>query len=383
MPRILYVITKSELGGAQSHVADLIEGLAASARFKGGLELHVAASVEGPLTERARAVGAGVHLLPRLQRSVNPVVDLAAVRECAGVIRRVQPDLVHAHSSKAGAVVRLAGHRTGVPVIFTAHGWGFSPGAPCARRALARLVEKALAPLSARIICVCDSDRQLALQLRVARAKTLVTIHNGIAPEAEQARPQTQPPRFIMVARFSEQKDQTTLLHAVSLLEREGDPHDYGVDLVGTGPWFERLQELARDLDVLSRVCFLGDRHDVPELLAASQAFVLASHYEGLPISIMEAMRAGLPVIASDVSGVKEEVAHGQTGLLVPPRDAPALAGAMKAFIEDPARRQAMGLAGRQKFEREFTRDRMLSRIEELYREVLNGSTSGRRKRRP
>lgn len=369
MRRILQIITKSELGGAQSHVADLLEGLDASG--VGQYELHVAASVEGPLLERARAAGASVHLLPRLQRSVNPIADMAAVRECAALIRRVRPDLVHAHSSKAGVVARLAGRRTGTPVVFTAHGWGFSPGAPRARQLLARAIETALSPLCARIICVCEADRQRAIGLRVASPGKLATIHNGISPEAEQARPETQPPRFIMVARFSEQKDQTTLLHALSLLERDGKTRDFGVDLVGTGPDFEKLQALSQQLRLDGRVQFLGDRHDVPALLAASQAFVLSTHYEGLPISIMEAMRAGLPTIATDVSGIPEEVEHEKTGLLTPPRDAPALARALETLLESPPRRAEMGQAARRKFEREFTRARMLREVEQLYRDVL------------
>ncbi len=384
MRRILQIITKSELGGAQSHVADLIEGFgtshsnfdnrdnsdAALSRFVGACEMHLATGTEGPLTQRARALGAHVHILPRLQRSVNPVVDLEAVRECARLIRRIKPDIVHAHSSKAGVVTRLAGRRTGVPVVFTAHGWGFSPGTPPARRALAWAVEAFVAPLGARIICVSESDRRLALSRRVGTSEKLVTIRYGIPPESEQARPATSPPRLIMVARFNEQKDQTTLLQALSLLERDGTQRDFHVDLVGSGPDFDRLQTLARELELGSRVSFLGDRHDVPQLLVASQVFILSTHYEGLPISIMEAMRAGLPVIATDVSGIKEEVEHGENGLLTPHRDASALARALDTLIQDAPRREGMGKAARQKFEREFTRDRMLGQIEDLYRQL-------------
>ncbi len=379
-PKILQIITKSELGGAQSHVADLLEGFGAPSLnpdnpdnslsgFIGSCEMHLATGTEGPLTQRARDVGAHVHILPRLQRSVNPVVDLEAVRECARLVRRIKPDIVHAHSSKAGVVARLAGHRTGVPVVFTAHGWGFSPGTPRVRRALAWAVEASVAPLSSRIICVSESDRQLALARHVGNERILVTVRYGIPPASEQAQPQVHPPRFIMVARFSEQKDQATLFHALSLLERDGKPRDFHVDLVGTGPDFQKLQELARQLQLEHRVSLLGDRHDVPQLLASSQTFILSTHYEGLPISIMEAMRAGLPVVATDVSGIKEEVEHEQTGFLTPHLDAPALARALDALIQDAPRRQAMGLAARQKFEQEFTRDRMLRQIEELYQQ--------------
>lgn len=384
-PKILQIITKSELGGAQSHVADLLEGFSAfnpnrdtTSSESATFEMHLAVGVEGPLTELARRVGASVHLLPRLQRSINPFTDLAAVRECSALVRRVKPGLIHAHSSKAGVVARLTGRRTGVPVVFTAHGWGFSPGTPPARRALALAVEASVAPLSARIICVSESDRQLALRLNVGTKRSLVTVRYGIAPSSILAHPATQPPRLLMVARFNEQKDQTTLLHAVALLERENETLRYAVDLVGSGPHYERVRGLARELNVEGRVSFLGDRHDVPDLLGASQVFVLSTHYEGLPISIMEAMRAGLPVIATNVSGIKEEVEQGHNGLLVPHLDVPALAKALKTLILDASMRAQMGKRAREKWEREFTRARMLNEIQQLYVQVQ----SERRKKR-
>ena len=364
MRRILYLITKSELGGAQSHVADLIEG------FAPNHEIHLATGSDGPLTDVARACGAPVHFLPRLQRSVNPLLDLAAVREFSALVRRVKPHLIHAHSSKAGVVARLSGRRTGVPVVFTAHGWGFSPGTPPARRALALAVEAAVAPLSARIICVSESDRQLALSLRVGTKSSLVTVRYGLAPDDLRARPSDEPPRLLMVARFNEQKDQATLLRAVAHLEQLEPDLNYSLDLVGSGPDFERVRSLAGELKVQHRASFLGDRHDVPALLGAAQGFVLSTHYEGLPISIMEALRAGLPVVATDVSGIKEEVAHDETGLLVPHRDEVALANALRKIIKDPELRARMGTLGRQKFEAQFTRERMLLEIERLYAQV-------------
>lgn len=365
MRRILQIITKSELGGAQSHVADLLTGLRSS-----NTQLFLAAGAEGPLTEHARELGAQVHLMPRLQRSINPLVDLAVVRECTNILRRVRPHIVHAHSSKAGVVARLAGHRTGIPVVFTAHGWGFSPGTPLSRRVLALAVEAAVAPLSARIICVSESDRQLALAHHVGTKRSLVTIRHGLTPSDVRARPADEPARLLMVARFSEQKDQSTLLRAVAHLEQLDPDLKYSIDLVGTGPDFERVRALAGELQVLHRVSFLGDRHDVPTLLGAAQGFILSTHYEGLPLSIMEALRAGLPVIATDVSGIKEEVVHDKTGLLVPRQDEIALANALQKIIKAPQTRAHMGMLARQKFEAEFTHERMISEIEQLYAQV-------------
>lgn len=377
MRKILYLITKSELGGAQSHVADLIEGFGGQ-RPGGPNQVHLATGVEGPLTERARELGTPVHLLPSLRRSINPLSDVQAVRECVVLMRRLRPDLAHAHSSKAGLIARLAGRIARVPVIFTAHGWGFSPGTPPARQAIAWASEKLAAPLGARIICVSERDRRLALRRGVGRRSTLVTIRYGLPPRAAQADPHAAPPRLVMVARFNEQKDQPTLLRAVAEWKQRAAQSaqsasalpEFAIDLIGSGPDMGRAQELARELGVCDRVSFLGDRHDVPALLSASQGFVLSTHYEGLPISIMEAMRAGLPVIATNVSGIAEEVAHLKNGLLVGHRDVQALSHALEALVASPERRGEMGRAGRRKFLDEFTLERMLSQIEAVYQQV-------------
>jgi glycosyltransferase involved in cell wall biosynthesis len=362
--RLLYLITKGEFGGAQTHVRDLIEG------FAPHYDVHLATGLDGPLVDAARAAGAQTHLLSHLVRSINPFADSRSVRECVALIRAVKPDLIHAHSSKAGIVGRCAARICGVPAIFTAHGWGFSPGSPSGRAAIALLGERMAAPLAQKIICVSENDRQLALKRRLAPEARLATIRCALSATPQpQADPSTQPPRFVMVARFSEQKDQTTLLRAVKQVR--GDFH---VDLIGTGPKFEILKQFAQELGVEGKVSFLGDRSDVPELLAQSQCFVLSTNYEGLPISILEAMRAGLPVIATDAGGISEEVAHEETGFLVPRGDETALANALQTLRDDPDRRSRMGIAGREKFLREFTLDRLLSETKAVYDSLLQGT---------
>lgn len=364
IPRVLYVITRSNLGGAQTNVLDLLTG------FQARYDVRLATGEEGPLTDRARSLGVPVYLLPNLVRRINPLADLAAVRECATLIRQVKPHLLHAHSSKAGIIARLAGRRIGVPVVFTAHGWGFNSGTPPFRRIMALIAEKMAAPMAARIICVSDHDRQLALHLGVGNEHTLATVRYGIHPDTPGvADPTVQPPRFIMVARFNEQKDQDTLLRALARVRRD-NAAKVQLDFAGSGPSLEKCQALARMLGVADHVSFLGDRHDVPNLLARSQGFVLSTHYEGLPISIMEAMRAGLPVVATDVSGIAEEVSEGQTGLLVPHRNVEALASALLTLLGSPELRRDMGEAGRHKFLEEFTVEHMLNRMDAVYQAI-------------
>jgi glycosyltransferase involved in cell wall biosynthesis len=361
-PTLLYMITKANLGGAQGNVLDLIR------KFDDDYDVHLVCGEIGALTEDAEKLGVPIHIIKNLRRNINIIEDVTCVRDTINLIRRLNPSIIHAHSSKAGVVARISSRLCGVPSVFTAHGWGFSPGTPRLRRAIALLVEKVLVPITSRIICVSESDRQLALKLGVGNRKVLNTVRYGIYDTAVTlAQPAIQSPRLIMVARFNEQKDQATLLKAIAQI-----PDFPGhVDFVGSGPALASCKALAETLGVSQSVSFLGDRRDVPDLLAQSQIFILATHYEGLPISILEAMRGGLPVIASSVNGIPEEVEDGVTGLVVPPRDPIALADAIKLLVESPQRRQLMGKAARQRFEQEFTVDRMVRETGTIYLELL------------
>lgn len=359
--RILYIITRPILGGAQKNVLDLITG------FHHSYEVHLAAGFHGHLTESVAKLGVPIHILPNLIRTINPLSDAQAIAECYNLIKTLNPDLVHLHSSKAGLIGRIAGRLQRTPVIFTAHGWGFSSGNPYLRRQIALASEKLFAHFATKIICVSKDDYHQALRKGVGNQHSLVTICYGIPPETPAiAKPESNPPRIVMVARFSEQKDQNTLIKALQKLAHT----EATVDFIGSGPLQPNSEALAEQLGLRSRIRFLGDRHDVPQLLAEAQIFVLSTHYEGLPISILEAMRAGLPVVASSVDGIPEEVEQGQTGFHVPPRNAEQLAAKLDLLIRDPALRQRMGAAGREKFLAEFTLERMLTETDALYEQV-------------
>jgi glycosyltransferase involved in cell wall biosynthesis len=359
---LLYVITKSELGGAQGHVYDLIKSLHQD------YEIHLAVGTPGLLTDKVADLGVKVHIISSLQRRINPSSDLRAIKQCVDIVKLVKPDLIHCHSSKAGVVARLAAWICRVPVIFTAHGWGFDPRSPRLQRNIALGIEKILAPISTKIICVSESDRQLAISLKVTAPELVVTIHNGITNEiVPTASPERQPAKLIMVARFNRsQKDQHTLMQAIAKLENPIE-----LVFVGTGPDWDESKKMAKDLNIDDRVAFLGDRLDVPDLLADAQIFVLSTHYEGAPISILEAMRCGLPIIATNVNGIPEQVTDRVTGLLVPHQDVNALSNAIANLTSDPIVRHHMGAAGRQKFLQEFTVKQMVEKTELLYRSTL------------
>jgi glycosyltransferase involved in cell wall biosynthesis/NADP-dependent 3-hydroxy acid dehydrogenase YdfG len=363
-PVLVYVITKAELGGAQGHVHDLIKSLYTD------YQIHLVVGSLGWLADKCDELGVSVHHLPNLTRSINFIKDVTAVKQLVQKIDEIKPDLIHAHSGKPGIIARLAGKICNVPVVFTAHGWGFDPNAPKLRRNIALAAEKLLAKFATKIVCVSESDRQLAIDLGVVEADRVVTIHNGIdvGIEVPVATSNPQTTQLIMVARFNkQQKDQVTLMKAIQQIDR-----DINVLFVGTGPDFEEAKNTAKELDIMSKVSFLGDRLDVPQLLAQSQIFVLSTHYEGLPISILEAMRAGLPIIATNVNGIPEQVVDGKNGLLVERQDVAGLVQAITNLVDNPNLCQKMGYESVEKLQREFTIDEMVASTKALYQSVIS-----------
>lgn len=364
--KILYVITLPDIGGAQSHVLALIKRIAEVA------DIHLATSAKGPLTEAAEGSCAVIHTLPSLGRSINPFNDIRSIYECLQLIRELRPALVHLHSSKAGLVGRIAAKRVGVPTIYTAHGWGFKAGVPIVRRSIVWLSEALAAPLATRVICVSDYDRKLAQRYLPGGEEKYVTIHNGICAEAAVAVPDADNVKIIMTARFQEPKEQQLLLRAFAMLDRPRAQ----ILFAGGGNELATCQATAQNLGIAKNVHFLGDRNDISNLLAQSQIFVLLSRYEGLPISVLEAMRAGLPVIASHVGGIPEQVDNGVTGFLIDPGDVSAVVSALSRLIADPKLRRQMGEAGRRKFRQQFVVEKMLAQTIEVYEQILNSPSS-------
>ncbi len=368
---VAYVITRSDaVGGAHVHVRDLAQHL-----LERGHRATVLVGGEGPYLSELARLGIPYRALPSLTRDVRPARDLRAWAELRQSLAELRPDLVSTHSSKAGLLGRLAARSLGLPVLFTAHGWAFTEGIPEGERRRYILAERAMAPLANRIVTVSDYDRQLALREGVAPAAKLVTVHNGMPclDLDSVAAADRDPPTMVMVARFEPQKDHATLLRALVPLRA----WPWTLELIGDGPLLPDARRLAQELGLDGRVRFLGARGDVAERLREAQVFVLASRWEGFPRSILEAMRAGLPVVASDVGGVHESVEEGVTGWLVPPGDEGTLTHSLFRLLTSPGERQRMGQAGREAFWARFTFPQMLTNTLAVYDQVLGGPAFG------
>jgi glycosyltransferase involved in cell wall biosynthesis len=360
--RLLYVITKAERGGAQSHVLELLR--AATPHF----DVQLATEDHGYLVDEARALGISVVPLRHLVMPLNPLEDLRAVRELSRAIRSFRPDLIHAHSSKAGLLSRIAAKVNRVPCVFTAHGWGFSEGVPGARKLIVLASEWFAGKLGGMTIAVSEFDRRLALRCHINPPNRIVTILNGIADDDVRASPgqDAAVPVITMVARFSPQKDQATLLEALRTVSLP-----FQLWLVGDGPLLDQMRALTVQLGLADRVSFHGNSSSVPRILQQTHIFALISRYEGLPISILEAMRAGLPVVATDTGGVSEAVRHGWNGLLSPRRDPVALRANLERLLGDSQLRAVCGRNARSAYESRFLPGPMISETFRVYENLL------------
>jgi glycosyltransferase involved in cell wall biosynthesis len=364
--KVLYLITRTERGGARAHVVDLMRG------FRERCEIEVAASEDEDryLFEEAGQLGIRCHSMPNMRNPMNPVRDTRALLDIIGLLRRTRPDLVHTHTSKAGVLGRIAAWTQGIPALFTAHTWCFAEGTSWTWKLLGVPLERLAGSLGGLIINVSEANRNLALQYKIAPSDRLVTIHNGIPDIATGAAGEPWTPRaraneapvIVMVARFATQKNQTMLLEAAAQIR-----HPFHLLFVGAGPTLQAVTARARELGLEQRCTFAGNRGDVPDLLRQSDIFALPTNWEGFPLSTLEAMRAGLPVVASDVGGVREAVIHGENGFLTGQSDVSAFREALESLLADPALRARMARSGRLLFEQRFTAEQMLEKTFGLY----------------
>jgi glycosyltransferase involved in cell wall biosynthesis len=361
-PRILLLITLAEVGGAQTYVASLLPALVE--RF----DVVVAAHGAGPLRDATAAAGARFEPLAHVRRRVG-ARDVAGLVELVRLLRRHRPDIVHASSSKAGVLGRLAGALAGVPIrIFTVHGWAFAAYSGAAGR-LYRVADRFVRPLTTVTVCVSERERNLGLAARTCDPVRTVVIANAVdvagAPRVRAGN--RERPLIVAVGRLQAPKDFLTLVRALGRLE----PGSFEAVIVGDGPDRGRLEEEIGRLAVAERVTLAGERRDVPELLAAADVFALASSSEGMPVSVLEAMAAGLPVVASRVGGVPEQVEDGETGVLVDPGEPEDLADALSRLLGDVELRRRLGAAGRARAEQAFDLEPFRRAHLELYSREL------------
>jgi glycosyltransferase involved in cell wall biosynthesis len=362
--KIAYLLTRSDsVGGASIHVRDLSRTLKEQ-----GHTITVYIGGAGPVVGMLESVGVTCVRLRYLKRALNPLYDGLALIELLRQLKNDKPDLVSCHTSKAGALGRVAAWVLGYPAVYTPHCWSFVEGFPQARWYL--LVEKFLMRFSAAVIAVSHWEKELAVKRGLRPEQKIRVIHNAMRESSYgKANPDREPVHLVSVARFEPQKDHQTLVRALARCQ----DISWRVDFIGDGPDQDRIKGHVEALGLGGRIRFLGACPEVEKRLSEYQGFILCSLWESFPRSILEAMQAGLPVIATDVGGVNEAVRDGVTGRTVPPRDIDQLASALRVLMSEPATRKRWGEAGREEFFKHWQMDTMVRKTVALYESILNG----------
>lgn len=358
--RIAQLITGSECtGGAETHLRDLVLGLRSH-----GCECTVLVGPpDKPVWVQLRQNGIPVRVIKSLRKPLHPVRDGIALAEIARELVSLKPELLAVHTAKSGFLGRFAAAMLRIPCVFTPHGCSIIDRSNGQTNRLFLALEYLAGHLGNTTITVCKHEARLAAESGIVNARNLRMVHNGIPDSAAIAKPDGEPVVITMVARFDPPKDHVTLLRAVSELKERR----WTLRLAGSGALLGSAKELAVRLGIQERVDFIGETSNIPALLAKSQIFVLTSKLEAFPISILEAMRTGLPVVASDVGGVSEAVINGETGFLIPSGDHATLAERLALLLQSPGLRAALGQNARRQYLRYFTADAMVAKTMEIY----------------
>ena len=362
--KIAYIITLPDLGGAQSHLYEVMRNIP-----KYGYEPLLITGKEGWLTDKAKAEGIHCHIVHDLVRPISPIKDFQAVRVIKKILKQEQPVLVHCHSSKAGIIGRIAAHGCKIPAIFTAHGWAFTEGVNPLKRMLYVCIENLAGYWTQKIICVSEYDRKLGAHYLPKHKDKMVTIHNGIPDMPELVRDWEKHPvgdvlNIIVVARFSPPKKNIEILHYLRKMLDKG--MKITVTFVGDGPQLDMAKGESKRLHLEKNAIFLGARTDVAELLPKYDMFLLLSNWEGFPISILEAMRVGITVIASDVGGVNESVFNNINGWLID-HDDYNLFETISGVVIDKKMLTEKGNKGRNIYLKLFTLNKIMQKIIDIY----------------
>jgi len=363
---ILQLIGSSGLGGGFPVIRAVSRGL-----IEAGYRVSVLASDPRTL-EAFAAAGLATIVCHHFGRPIRPLRDLRAVAETVAVCRRHEVDLLHTHTSKGGAVGRVASRWLGLPVVHTVHGYPFHEFCRPVQRAVFRLVERALAPMATRLVFISKDDFRYALARRWCRAARCWYIPNGvpIPPLPQPVPDHGGRPLLITVGRLSLQKGYPVLLRAFARLL--ADYPEARLWFVGDGEQRRELERLAQEMALLSSVEFLGFQEQPLEWLARAHLAVSPSLWEGLPIAVLEMMSARRPIVATSCRGTRDLLRDGVDAVLAPPGDAPALAEAMRAVLADWARARAMADNARERVESLYSEKLMVSRYLRLFDELTS-----------
>ena len=372
--RVVHVIKATRISGAERHLLTLLPGM-----LRQGVDVRLLLLVEPnkPMDDLVTLAEAGGVNVQRL--IIRRDYDVRLINTLRRRFRAMQPDVVHTHLIHADVLAIPAARFAGVPVIIT----GRHNDDAFRRRLLIRTVNHRLWRSASAGIAISEAIRNFAAEVERAPASKIHVVPYGIdyaslspqkttSARADLRRMLGVPDDALLIgtaARLIKQKGLSYALRALGQLKTDY-PHLYYV-IAGDGPLHDALEKEARRLGLQRRVIFLGWRDDVLDIMAGLDVFLLPSLWEGLGLVLLEAMSRRLPIIASDVSAIPEVVAHGETGILVPPEQPARLAEALRQLLDDPPLRRHMGLLGEDRLETHFNSQRMIDETMAIYAALL------------
>ncbi|MHB8095867.1 MAG: glycosyltransferase family 4 protein [Candidatus Aminicenantales bacterium] len=368
--RVLEMIDRPFLGGGQVTLLTLAGGLARE-RF----EIFAASEPGGPLAEELGKLG-----VPHVPISLRKSSGLRAVAAIAAVLKENRIDVLHTHGGIAGLYGRWAATKAGTPaVVHTIHGIHYLHYRnPLARRAFI-VLERRLSRITDAVIFVSEADLEQGRRLKLAPPEKTHLIRNGVDPaipavasdlgKKREELGALGKPLVVAVSRLHRQKGVAYLLKAVPFISRELPAAK--VAIAGGGPLQEAMAAEIRRLGIGDAALLLGERADAREILAAADVFVLPSLWEGLPYVLVEAAALGMPIVATDIEGVREVIRSGATGILVPAKNPAALAAAVILLLGDRDLAHKLGENARREIPGRFSVGRMIAETGSLYEEVL------------
>ncbi len=372
--KVLFLITKSNFGGAQRYVYDLAINLP-----RGEFDVTVATGGHGTLIDKLQAAKIKVIPIPSLERDVSLMKEVRALIELWQIIRAEKPNILHINSSKAGALGALIGRLAGVPrVVFTAHGWAFNEDRPFWQRLILKKIHWLTVLLAHKTIAVSSQVRR---QMNWPFVQSKITvIHNGRTINHLLSRDEgrtfiiEKEPRLgefrndfwtMTIAELHPIKRHDAVIEVIKEIAVK-EPRTRHI-IISDGEERSELERKISENQLQENVFLLGRIDDADKLLKAADVFILASRSEGMPYVLIEALFAGLPIVATEVGGVPEIIKSGVSGLLTPPLDNKALFMAILSLRQDASLREKLGQKAKER-SGQFTLELTLERTLEVYR---------------
>lgn len=378
--KVIHIITRLILGGAQENTY-LTTKLLDKNKYEVILISGPTFGEEGSIEDKVKEEKIRLIIIQELTREISLLQDLIAFLKLYGIIKKEKPDIVHTHTSKAGILGRFAAKISGVPIIIhTPHGHVFQSYYGFFKTKLFLFLERFASVITDKIITLTDVEKEEHLQFKVGKREKFITIFSGVEldkflnvnvnknKKREELGLNKDDKVLCCVARLVPVKGHKYLIEAMPKILKEIP--NVKLLIIGDGELRQDLENLAKNIGIADKIIFLGLRFDVPELLSILDLFVLPSLNEGMGKVLIEAMACSLPVVASEVGGIKEIVINNETGMLVPPKDSEKMAKNIVYLLNDDELAKKMGIKGKQRA-LEFSSNVMVEKINKLYKEML------------